>query len=81
MTLPHPRHEHSREQRLAQNLPARLTLIERISEERWLRLEATLARLEEAILRLDRRLWLAASALASAGAATAISLLWQHLLP
>lgn len=53
-------------------LEARVALVEQIAAERWGRLDRTLTRLEAAIDRLDRRMWLAAVGCAAAGASLAL---------
>lgn len=57
-------------------LQVRVQILERLSDERWARLDRTLMRLDETILRLDRRLWLAAAGCAAAGLSAAGAHLW-----
>lgn len=64
-----------------EDLGARVLALERVSDDRWARLDRTLGRLESALERMDRRLWLAASACAAAGAGAVGSLLWRALSP
>lgn len=54
-----------------------LATLERLSEERWRRLDRILARIDAALDRLDRRMWLAASACAAAGLSAVAAVLWR----
>lgn len=56
-------------------ISSRLTVMERLSEERWRRLDQTVVRLEGMIERVDRRIWTAAAACAAVGASAAVGVL------
>lgn len=64
---------------LLRALAERISMLERLSDDRWVRLDRTLARLEEAIDRMDRRMWLAASACAAGGVGVLGALAWRAL--
>lgn len=59
------------------SLADRVLALECLSRDRWERLDHTLSRLEAAIDRMDRRMWLAVCSCAAAGASALAALIWK----